>query len=36
MLRKRVVSAGSGIVPQHDYDPDSSCAGWIGKKNGLF
>ena len=24
------LEAGSGIVPQHDYDPDSSCAGWAG------
>ena len=24
------LEAGSGIVPQHDYDPESSCAGWGG------
>ena len=24
------LEAGSGIVPQHDYDPESSCAGWVG------
>ena len=24
------LEAGSGIVPQHDYDPESSCAGWSG------
>lgn len=24
------LEAGSGIVPQHDYDPQSSCAGWEG------
>ena len=24
------LEAGSGIVPQHDYDPESSCSGWSG------
>lgn len=24
------LEAGSGIVSQHDYDPESSCAGWSG------
>ena len=24
------LEAGSGIVSQHDYDPESSCAGWTG------
>jgi len=24
------LEAGSGIVSQHDYDPESSCAGWAG------
>lgn len=24
------LEAGSGIVSQHDYDPNSSCAGWDG------
>ena len=22
--------AGSGIVSQHDYDPESTCMGWAG------
>ena len=25
-----LLEAGSGIVSQHDYDPESSCAGWVG------
>ena len=24
------LEAGSGIVSQHDYDPESSCEGWAG------
>ena len=24
------LEAASGIVSQHDYDPESSCAGWVG------
>jgi hypothetical protein len=24
------LEAGSGIVSQHDYDPESSCSGWEG------
>ena len=24
------LEAGSGIVPQHDYDPEGSCKGWVG------
>ena len=24
------LEAGSGIVSQHDYDPESSCEGWNG------
>lgn len=24
------LEAGSGIVSQHDYDPESSCTGWTG------
>ena len=24
------LEAGSGIVSQHDYDPNSSCQGWAG------
>ena len=25
-----MLEAGSGIVSQHDYDPESSCEGWNG------